>query len=154
MSLIDVPGSELIEPGQSPKPDSARDADGAPTAPAVYTLVYENSDALGTGCPVGWMLSARYDTGWCWSTSLDARGAGAHAAVRVAQAVAVRVLTEQGVAVEGWADPERGDASDDQPAGRVSFRARPGQAAPSESSLGRRPNPWLRRLVSRQLLGH
>jgi hypothetical protein len=94
-------------------------------------------------------LTARYDTGWCWSTSLAARGAGAHATARVAQAVAVRVLTEQGVAVEGWADPdpdpdpERDRASHDQTAGRVSFRARPVVSAPSASSRRLQANPWL-----------
>jgi hypothetical protein len=157
MSLIDVPQVELIEPGQSPKHDFASDADGAPerpTSPPVFALVYYDPDVPGAGCPVGWTLTARYDTGWCWSTSLAARGAGAHATTRVAQAVAVRVLTEQGVAVEGWADPDPDPASHDQTAGRVSFRARPGRTAPSASSLGRQANPWLRRIVSRQLQGH
>ena len=39
-----------------------------------------------------------------WSTSLARHGAGAHTGPRVAKAVALRVLTERGVAVDGWAD--------------------------------------------------
>jgi hypothetical protein len=156
MNLIDVPQFELVEPRLGPRPNSAPDDDRAPGAdrPAVYTLAYHDPDTPGAGHPVGWTLVARYDMGWCWSTSLGARGAGAHAAARVAQAVAVRVLTEQGVAVEGWSDPEHGNTSDDQTPAIVSFRARPVVPAPSASSPRPQAHPWLRRIVCRQLQGH
>jgi hypothetical protein len=155
MSLIDVPQVELLEPGQGPTPRLRPDADSAPgrqPGPAVYALVYHDPDALGAGLPGGWTLTARYNTGWCWSVSLAARGAGTRAAALVAQAVAMRILTEQGVAIEGWAGPEH--ESDDQESGLVSFGARPVVPAPAAASPSRQTNPWLRRLVSRQLQGH
>jgi hypothetical protein len=72
-----------------------------PSAAVEYMLVHNSTQIPIAGNGQGWTLIARYD-GWCWSTALAARGAGAHAAVRVAQAVAVRVLAEQGVAVTSW----------------------------------------------------
>jgi hypothetical protein len=66
------------------------------------------------------------------STGLAAHGAGPYATPRVAQAVAVRVLTERGWTVEGWtpeADPDQRPAGEptepaEQVAPAVVFRAR------------------------------
>jgi hypothetical protein len=87
--------------------------------------------------------------------ALAARGAGAHASARVAQAVAVRVLTEQGVAVEGWSSPGPGSEFSEQTARLVRFRARLVVAAPGAPPPPPAQQPWrLRRIVSRQLQGH
>src|SRR4051812_24598253 len=100
----------------------AQDGDpvvGTPDAPdtVVYLLVYSAPEGPAEGdAGGGWTLLARHDTGWGWTRSLAAHGAGVHAAARVAKAVAVRVLSGQGVAVESWAD--------DQPAHPAVFRAR------------------------------
>lgn len=51
---------------------------------------------------IGWVLEAYRDGARCWSANLAARGAGVEAGPRVAQAVAVRVLADQGVEVGGW----------------------------------------------------
>lgn len=166
MSLIDLsqlgplsqPGP--LEPGQIPAPRPAQDpgvpdgAAGRPPRPAMYALVYNDPDNPAAGHPVGWVLTARHDTSWYWSTSLAARGAGAHAGTRVAQAVAVRVLHEQGVAVESWTGPTPGNEPGDPPGAPASFRARlaspPHTAAqPPSVEPGR-----LRRALSGQLHGH
>jgi hypothetical protein len=155
MSLINLPEFELPEPSDPPTPDPARAADpaGAPSgesAPAaVYTLVYDDPDQPAAGNGMGWSLIARYDEGttWSWQASLSARGAGAHAPARVAQAVAVRVLSEHDIAVGGWTD-----TSADQPGGMAGFRARlvPRPRAAPPTSASWRP----RRAVSRHLQGH
>ena len=78
---------------------------GSPDAPdtVVYLLVYSAPEGpAGGDAGGGWTLLARHDTGWGWSRSLAAHGAGVHAPARVAKAVAVRVLSGQGVAVESW----------------------------------------------------
>jgi hypothetical protein len=92
---------------------------------------------------------AHHDTGWSWSTALAARGAGAHAPARVAQAVAVRVLSEHGVAVGGWSASEPPNPS----AHPVSYRARLAPSSPA--GAGAAPSKtWLRDIMSRQLQGH
>lgn len=56
----------------------------------------------------GWTLRCRRGPRVAWSMPLAPRGAAPRARPAVAQAVAVRVLTEQGVSVRGWspvADP-------------------------------------------------
>lgn len=76
------------------------ETDGPPSA-VEYLLVHNSSEAPIAGNGLGWTLIARHD-GWCWSAALAPRGAGGYAAARIAKAVAVRVLAEQGVAVTGW----------------------------------------------------
>ena len=126
----------------------AQDGDpgvGSPDAPdtVVYLLVYSAPEGpAGGDAGGGWTLLARHDTGWGWSRSLAAHGAGAHAPARVAKAVAVRVLSGQGVAVESWVD----DQPDDQPTDPAVFRARL-LSAPTAARSARAP----RCVVSRKL---
>ena len=151
MSLIDLPKVEPVELDQSPAPHHASDAEGsaAPRPAAVYVLVGNDPADPATRYPDGWTLSAHHDTGWSWSTGLAARGAGAHASPRVAQAVAVRVLSEHGVTVGGWSASEPPDRS----AHPVSFRAWLDPSPPAGS--GTAPSsPRLRAILSRQLQGH
>src|SRR4051794_9406009 len=79
--------------------------------------VDDNALKSAGGYGVGWTLTAYHQGRWCWSTSLASRGAADSASARVAQAVAVRVLAEQGVAVHGWVADS---AEDESP----KFRAR------------------------------
>lgn len=120
MSLINLPWFEL------PDVDDVA-AHGAPAPRAdggtTYVLVHNDPADPVPGYWVGWALIACDDTGWSWGTSLAARGAGALASARVAQAVSVRVLAEQGVVVEGWTDT-RPDRPEAQPEGVAGFRAR------------------------------
>jgi hypothetical protein len=151
MSLTDLPKVEPVVLDQCPTPDHASDAENsaARRPAAVYVLVGNDPDNPATGYPGGWTLSAHHDTGWSWSTALAARGAGAHASPRVAQAVAVRVLSEHGVTVGGWSASEPPDPS----AHPVSFRARLDPAPPA--GAGAAPSsPRLRDIMSRQLQGH
>jgi hypothetical protein len=55
----------------------------------------------------GWTVLATHASRWSWTIRLDAHGAAHDAPARVAQAVAVRVLAEHAIGVEGWgpADP-------------------------------------------------
>jgi hypothetical protein len=112
----------------------AQDGDpavGSPNAPdtVAYLLVYSAPEGpAGSDAGGGWTLLARHDTGWGWSRSLAAHGAGAHAPARVAKAVAVRVLSGQSIAVESWVD--------DQPAHPRVFRARL-LSAPTAARSGR-----------------
>jgi hypothetical protein len=152
MSLTDLPNVEPVELDQRPTPDHASDAENppAPRPAAVYMLVGNDPHDQATGYPGGWTLSAHHDTGWSWSTPLSARGAGAHASPRVAQAVAVRVLSEHGVAVGGWSASEPPDSS----AHPVSFRARLAPSSPAGAGAGAPSTTWLRDTMSRQLQGH
>jgi hypothetical protein len=50
-----------------------------------------------------WTLTFTAAEGPSWSMALTARGAGPQAPIRVAEAVAVRVLAGFGVEVQGWA---------------------------------------------------
>jgi len=86
---------------------------------AAFQLTHDNAVESAGGYGVGWTLTA-YDQGrWCWSMSLASRGAAVSARARVAQAVAVRVLAEQGVAVHGWVVDS---AEDDSPMFRAWLR--------------------------------
>lgn len=82
-----------------------------------YLLVYHGPEGPTGLYGMGWTLIACHDDLWNWSTALAARGAGAHATARVAKAVAVRVLTEQGVTVQGWSDAEPDAAEPSEVAG-------------------------------------
>jgi hypothetical protein len=96
-----------------------------PAEPTVsYVLVHSGSDPArpsdptssapmpsvpGLGlCGPGWTVLAAHGSRWSWSIRLDAHGAAYAAPTRVAQAVAVRVLSAHGIDVLGWnpADPE------------------------------------------------
>jgi len=114
MSLIDM--SQLIFRGRGEGSRPPQEPDHAPS-PAersdptvVYLLTHEAPCDPAEGYRLGWTLSAHYEGPWCWSTSLAPRGAAPSAGAHVAQAVAVRVLTEQGIAVQGWSV----DSDDDQ----------------------------------------
>jgi hypothetical protein len=85
-----------------------------------YVLVHNPTQTPIAGNGLGWTLIARRD-GWCWSSALAARGAGAHAAARVAQAVAVRVLAEQGVTVTGWSTGASDTESTESYSGPAAF---------------------------------
>jgi hypothetical protein len=54
----------------------------------------------------GWTVLATHGSRWCWTMRLDAHGAADEAPVRVAQAVAVRVLSAHAIDVEGWRPAE------------------------------------------------
>lgn len=69
----------------------------------VYELGHED-----TGYSAGWRLRALHDGRAGWSIPLVGRGAAATATPRVTQAVALRVLHDQGVAVSGWRSDDRG----------------------------------------------
>jgi len=84
-----------------------------------YVLVHTGSDPAaspdlnrpvpGLGlCGPGWTVLAAHGSRWSWSIRLDAHGAAYAAPTRVAQAVAVRILSDHGIDVLGWnpADPE------------------------------------------------
>ncbi len=91
-----------------------------PAEPTVsYVLVHSGSDPAGSSAPTppvpglglcgpGWTVLAAHGSRWSWSIRLDAHGAAFAATPRVAQAVAVRVLSVHGIDVLGWnpADPE------------------------------------------------
>lgn len=95
----DTSGSRVVEGPECPSGWRA-ECDGSLSA-VEYVLVYNPAEVPTAGYGMGWTLIARHE-GWRWSAALAARGAGAHAPARVAQAAAVRVLAEQGVAITGW----------------------------------------------------
>jgi hypothetical protein len=75
--------------------------------PAVSPELAQRHAGLGL-CGPGWTLLAAHGSRWSWSIRLDAHGAGYGAPARVAQAVAVRVLSDHDIDVQGWdtTDPE------------------------------------------------
>jgi hypothetical protein len=81
----------------------------------------------------GWTLSALRGPRCSWSMSLAGRGAAATAPPRVAKAVALRVLAEQGVPVVAWA----GSGGGDQPI----FRALLDGHRPASGTSRRRGGP-------------
>ncbi|HSK59132.1 MAG TPA: hypothetical protein VK935_08780 [Actinomycetospora sp.] len=113
--------------------------------PPAHLVVYNDP-----ACPVrryglGWTLITRHHPRWCISMSLAARGAGADAPTRVAQAVAVRVLVEQGWIVDTWIAEDDHDTGPGEQAGLVVFRARLRQpAAPSAADLRPAFHGWVR----------
>jgi hypothetical protein len=60
----------------------------------------------------GWSLLCRRGGRVAWSIPLAPRGAAPRVRPAVAQAVAVRVLSEQGVFVSGWNHVDDGDDAD------------------------------------------
>ena len=163
MGLIGLSSFDFVVRPRDPValPATAPDDTAAAGAPiirpsaVVYLLIYNPPEgpAVPTSPEVplagGWTLLARRDPGWGWSRSLAAHGASAHAPARVAKAVAVRVLTSYGVAVEGWTNDKPADQPAAQPTDPVVFRAR---LAPAQSAA--HPTPAPRRAVLGQLQGH
>jgi hypothetical protein len=92
----------LVHSGSDPARPSAPTA-SAPTSSGRAPSV----PGLGL-CGPGWTVLAAHGSRWSWSIRLDAHGAAYAAPTRVAQAVAVRVLSVHGIEVLGWnpADPE------------------------------------------------
>ena len=88
---------------------------------AVYMITRPEDPDGGVG--LEWRLTFSATTGPSWSMALTARGAGPQAPVRVAEAVAVRVLAEFGIDVQGW---EPGDPT---PAGPTAAGSSPGYCA-------------------------
>ncbi len=72
------------------------------TATASFVLVFNDPSTPAPGYGLGWTLTAWDGPRRAWSLPLAGRGAGVGAQGRIAQAVAVRVLTEHGVFVAGW----------------------------------------------------
>ena len=96
---------------QPPTDVSAVDAD------VTYTLVHTGEDPdvfpelarrhAGLGlCGPGWSVLAAHGSRWSWSIGLDAHGAAFGAPPPVAQAVAVRVLADHAIRIEGWDPPD------------------------------------------------
>jgi hypothetical protein len=85
--------------------------------------------AAASGGAGGWMLLALDGQRRHWSMPLLSRGAAVTAPPRVAQAVAVRVLTELGVYVRAW----HGAGSADEDMYRAELKATP-EPAPRRSA--------------------
>jgi hypothetical protein len=95
---LDVIGLGLAAPAAPARePDLQIAAPPAPDAPAEYDLV-----CAGPPYAEGWTLRCRRAGRVAWTLPLAPRGAAPRVRPAVAQAVAVRVLTEQGVFVSGW----------------------------------------------------
>ena len=91
--------------------DPARPSAPTPSDPTSSALTSSDlaPSVPGLGlCGPGWTVLAAHGSRWSWSIRLDAHGAAYAAPTRVAQAVAVRVLSDHGIDVLGWnpADPE------------------------------------------------
>lgn len=103
------PGPSLITPG-----NRMSDSVSAPPSPTVdvdvtYLLVHTGDDdpvaseeTVRRHAGPGWTVLATHASRWSWAIRLDAHGAAHDAPARVAQAVAVRVLAEHAIDVEGW----------------------------------------------------
>ncbi len=103
---------------------AASHAEGRSETTTRYLLVYNDPEEPTGRYGMGWTLIACHDELWDWSTALAARGAGAHATTCVAKAVAVRVLSEQGIAVQGWSEAGSDVAEPTEVAGdQAVFRA-------------------------------
>jgi hypothetical protein len=84
----------------------------APPSPTVvdvgYLLLHTGDEPLAPAASIrrhagpGWTVMATHANRWSWTIRLDAHGAAHDAPARVAQAVAVRVLAEHDIDVEGW----------------------------------------------------
>lgn len=117
-----------------PPPHDVTDEPGT-----VYRLV-RDTPAGSPDSGNGWTLVGELTEGWCWTIALSARGASADAGPRIAKAVAVRVLAQQGVTVDAWADDEHaethqtGRTAEGPANGRLAFRAvlRPASGAVPE----------------------
>jgi hypothetical protein len=96
-----------------------------PGAAASYLLIYNDPEGPVDSHPTGWVLDAWDGDAVCWRATLAAHGAGALAGPRQAKAVAVRALTDRGVAVDGWET----DTDPSRPAYRARLRPGPLGAA-------------------------
>lgn len=131
--LSDDASTATAAPAGGPEASS-----GEPDA-ATHLLVYNDPDDPAEHLGMGWTLITHPDRARSRTMSLAARGAGAHAPARVAQAVAVRVLGEQGVDVAGWDDAGARDHTE-----VTTFRAR---LVPQEQHRASPPQPAPRRVV-------
>lgn len=68
----------------------------------MHHLVYNDPDDPVENVGVGWTLVNHLDTARYTATSLAAYGAGAHATLITARAVAEQNLNRRGVTVAGW----------------------------------------------------
>jgi hypothetical protein len=89
----------------------------AAEARVTYTLVHTGEDPdvfpelarrhAGLGlCGPGWSVLAAHGSRWSWSIGLDVHGAAFGAPPADAQAVAVRVLADHAIRIEGWDPPD------------------------------------------------
>jgi len=92
----------------------------------VYMLTRPDDDG-----GLEWRLTFTATEGPSWSMALTARGAGPQAPIRVAEAVAVRVLAGFGVDVQGWAP------GDPTPLGPRAAGSSPGYCAVLTSTAAR-----------------
>lgn len=120
-SCVDLPDPDGTRSGM-PRPD---------TEPASFLLVFNDPATPAPGYGLGWTLTAWLGGRRAWALPLAGRGAGAGANGRIAQAVAVRVLSERGVFVAGWntarlhgADHDGEDGAGSGIAALGAFRAR------------------------------
>ncbi|HEY2223194.1 hypothetical protein [Actinomycetospora sp.] len=96
-------GPPAAEPGRVDPPRRLGGPDGLRGPDAIYLLVYNDPESPSPSYGKGWtLLSSRGRDPRRGAASLAGHGAGALAGPRVAQAVAVRVLADHGVAVGGW----------------------------------------------------
>ena len=102
---LDVIGLRDLAVAAPPAPDPRVVV--APVAVTEYELV---SEPLAYA--EGWSLLCRRGGRVAWSIPLAPRGAAPRVRPAVAQAVAVRVLSEQGVFVSGWNHIDDGDGTD------------------------------------------
>jgi hypothetical protein len=107
----------MAQPDLAPR--TPRGSSAPADADVSYVLVHTGPDpgqspeltpsipGLGL-CGPGWTVLAAHGSRWSWSIRLDAHGAAYAAPPRVAQAVAVRVLGDHAIDVQGWnpADPQ------------------------------------------------
>jgi hypothetical protein len=90
------------DPFEHPEVATSGDRPGAREQGTTHLLVYNDPEDPSATYGQGWTLVVWHGARWRWSMALAARGASASCETRVAQAVAVRVLADQGVQVESW----------------------------------------------------
>jgi len=101
---LDVIGLRDLAAAAPPAREPRVVAPPRPDAAAEYELVREPLTYAE-----GWALVCRRGGRVAWSIPLAPRGAAPRVRPTVAQAVAVRVLAEQGVFVSGWNHVDDGD---------------------------------------------
>lgn len=107
MSLLGRMGSVVPDPiDAGPPAEAAANTGGHEPrgSDALHLLIYNDPADPAGPYGQGWTLVAWQGTERRWSIALAAHGANGVAEARVAKAVAVRVLNDRGVRVEGWSD--------------------------------------------------
>jgi len=120
---LDVIGLRDLAAGAPPA------ADPRVVVPPATTTEYELVSEPLTHSE-GWSLLCRRGGRVTWSIPLAPRGAAPRVRPAVAQAVAVRVLSEQGVFVSGWNQVDDGDDADGE-ARRFAARLPHGASVPA-----------------------